>query len=233
MGAQERQQKEKLILEASIKLFTEKGYHATKMEDVAKASKISKGLTYFYYKNKEDLYMAVTKKAFDELKDVFRDIIKIKGRNGLDMLIELSNNYFKFAKNNRMFYDAILNFMGLVQLYNDENLKSNIDPLVLASEHFQKLLEVHHDCGKIGTQMVIQGIKDGSIRPELQPEATFYTIWAMLVGYERLLGPVGFEGKDAKINLETWKPSFNRLLQDMLKGTFQAQKVQPVQGSLF
>ena len=41
MGAQERQQKEKLILEASIKLFTERGYQSTKMEDVAKASKIS------------------------------------------------------------------------------------------------------------------------------------------------------------------------------------------------
>jgi AcrR family transcriptional regulator len=63
MGSHERQQKEKLILEVAIRLFTERGYHATTIDLVAKNAKISKGLTYFYYKNKEDLYMAVTKKG--------------------------------------------------------------------------------------------------------------------------------------------------------------------------
>ena len=42
MGAHERQQKEKLILEVAIKLFTEKGYHTTTMDHVAKNAKISK-----------------------------------------------------------------------------------------------------------------------------------------------------------------------------------------------
>ena len=56
--------KEKRILDAAVALFTAQGFAATRMEDVAKKAGISKGLTYFYYKNKEDLYMALTKKAF-------------------------------------------------------------------------------------------------------------------------------------------------------------------------
>lgn len=233
MGAQERQQKEKLILDAAIRLFTEKGFAATTMDDVAKTAKISKGLTYFYFKNKEDLYLAMTKKAFDELKDIFREIYKNKSRTGLDMVTELSTNYIRFTRSSRTYYQAILDFMGTVQMYNDENLRQKINPLILESEHFQKLLEMHHDCAKIGIQMVGLGTKDGSIRAELNPEVTFYTVWAMLIGYERLSGPVGYESKDTKIQLETWKPGFSRLLQDMLKGTFQAVKVQPVQTSLF
>ncbi len=233
MGAQERQQKEKLILESAIQLFTSKGYHSTKMDDVAKGAKISKGLTYFYFKNKEDLYMAVTKKAFDELKDVFREIIKAKGKSGLDMLTDLANNYIIFSQNNRMYYEAILNFMGIMNLYNNQDLKAKIDPLILDSVHFQKLLEIHHDCAKIGIQMVTQGIKDGSIRPELQHEITFYTVWSMLIGYERLIGPIKYEGKEVKIQIDNWKPGFIKMLHDMLKGSIQAQRPQIVQGSLF
>ncbi len=233
MGAQERTQKEKLILDSAIKLFTEKGYQATKMDEVAKGAKISKGLTYFYYKNKEDLYMAVTRKAFDGLKDVFREVYRTKNKNGMEMLVDLVQKYLHFSQQNRVFYESILNFMGMINLYNDKELKKTIDPLILESVHFQKLLDVHHDCGKIGIQIVSQGIKDGSIRPELQPELTFYTIWSMLIGYERLTGPINYEGKEIKIHVDNWKPGFIRLMQDMLKGTIQASRPQIVQGSLF
>ncbi|MCH7412267.1 TetR/AcrR family transcriptional regulator [Belliella sp. R4-6] len=233
MGAQERTQKEKLILESAIRLFKEKGYHATKMDDVAKGAKISKGLTYFYYKNKEDLYMAVTRKAFEGLKDVFRDVFRSKGKNGMQMLIDLVQKYLDYSLENRMYYDAILNFLGVLSLYNDEHTREKIDPKILESVHFQKLLDIHHDCGKFGIQMVSQGIKDGSIRPELQPEITFYTIWSMLIGYERLSGPVNYENKEIKIHIDNWKPGFIRLMQDMLKGTIQATKPNIVQGSLF
>ena len=132
-----------------------------------------------------------------------------------------------------MYNEAILYFMGIMQLYNNELTRNQIHPLILGSVHFQKLLEIHHDCGRLGTQMVSHGIKDGSIRPELQPEVTFYTIWAMIIGYERLSGPVGFEEKEIKIHLDNWKPGFVKLMQDMLKGTIQAQKPQVVQASLF
>ncbi|MGY6741272.1 MAG: TetR/AcrR family transcriptional regulator [Cecembia sp.] len=228
-----REKKTKLIFDVAIKLFIDKGYAATTMDDVAKTAGISKGLSYFYFKNKEDLYMAVTKKAFDELKGVFRDIYKQKGRSGLEMLTDLASAYITFTQNNSMYNDAILNFMGIMQLYTQEQNKHKIHPLILESEHFRKLLDIHHDCGKLGIQMVSQGIKDGSIRPELQPEVTFYTVWSMIIGYERLTGPVAYEEKEIKIHLDNWKPGFIKLLQDMLKGTIQAQKPQVIQASLF
>ncbi len=229
----EKNNKEKLILDSAVALFTSKGFQATRMEDVARNSGISKGLTYFYYKNKEDLFMALTKKAFDQFKDEFREVYRTKGKNGLEMLSELAIRIPAFAKENQVYYDSILSFLDLIKKYNNPETRAQINPLILESAHFEKLLEIHHEPAKIGVMMVSQGIKDGSIRPELQPEITFYTVWSMIIGYEKMMGPIEYEGKEIKISPSNWEPGFQKLLHDMLRGTIQAVKPVTVQGSLF
>jgi len=221
MGVYERQQKEKQIIQSAIRLFSSKGYHATKMDDVAKQAKMSKGLIYFYFKNKEDLYMAVTKKAYDELRNVFKETAKPKDKKGMDVVMDLVNNFIKFTSENRMFHEAIMNFMGIITLYNDEKLRSKIDPLILESANFQKLLEIHQDPAKIGTQIINLGMQDGSMRSDLQPEATFYTVWTMMIGFERLRGPIEYKGKEEKMSSESWKKGFFKLLYIMLQGNIQ------------
>ncbi|WP_215226150.1 TetR/AcrR family transcriptional regulator [Echinicola shivajiensis] len=233
MGKYERQKKEKEILDSAIGLFAEKGYHNTKMDEVAKKAKMSKGLIYFYYKNKEDLYMAVTRKAFEELKDVFREAQKSKGKSGSEMITILVENFINFTENNKMYQDAILNFMGIMDQYNDPEKRKQIDPLILESPNFTELLEIQHDPAKIGIQIISHGVRDGSMRPDLQPEITFYTVWTMLLGFERLRGPINYDNKEVKISNENWHNGFIKLIQDMLKGTVQAQRPKAVQGSLF
>jgi hypothetical protein len=121
----------------------------------------------------------------------------------------------------------------LLKKYTSPELKSQINPLILDSIHFHKLLELQLEPIRFGIQIVSQGIKDGSIRPELQPEITFYTIWSMVLGYEKMEGPISFEGKETKISHEAWQRGFLKLMQEMLKGTIQATKPQVVQASLF
>ncbi|HAS57667.1 MAG TPA: TetR family transcriptional regulator [Algoriphagus sp.] len=227
--------KEKLILDSAIALFTSKGFQATRMEDVAKKAGISKGLSYFYFKNKEDLFMALTKKAFDQLKDEFRDewSNRSRGKSGLAMLSDLIIRISNFAKNNQILYDSVINFLDLMKKYNSEKERESINALILESVHFQKLLEIHHEPAKLGILMVSHGIKDGSITPELQPEITFYTIWSMMIGFEKMRGPIEYEAKEVKINPENWEPGFIKLMQEMLKGTIQASKPTTVQTSLF
>lgn len=225
--------KEKLILDSAVALFTSKGYQATRMEDISKRVGISKGLTYFYYKNKEDLFMALTKKAFDQFKEEFREVLRSKGKNGLEMLTDLMAKIINFSKEQPVYYFAVLNFLDVLKKYNEPALRREIDPLILDSVHFHKLLEIHHEPIKLGIQMVSLGIKDGSIRPELQPEITFYTVWGMIIGFEKMAGPVNFEGKEAKVSAEAWELGFTKLMQDMLRGTIQASRPAIVQTSLF
>ena len=47
------------ITEAAFQAFAEKGYAATRVEEVAKRAGVSKGLLYLYFKTKEELFKAV------------------------------------------------------------------------------------------------------------------------------------------------------------------------------
>ncbi|HEX3012268.1 MAG TPA: TetR/AcrR family transcriptional regulator, partial [Syntrophomonadaceae bacterium] len=46
----------KLIIEKAIEVFSQKGYEATNMQDIADAAGISRGPLYYHFKNKKDLY---------------------------------------------------------------------------------------------------------------------------------------------------------------------------------
>jgi AcrR family transcriptional regulator len=47
--------KRRLIVDAAIKVFAEKGYHGTRISDIAHHAEIAYGLVYHYFKNKEEI----------------------------------------------------------------------------------------------------------------------------------------------------------------------------------
>ncbi len=51
------------IIAAALACFAERGYAATKLEDVAAAAGISKGTIYLYFPTKEELFRAVVRQA--------------------------------------------------------------------------------------------------------------------------------------------------------------------------
>jgi len=54
-----KQERPQEITEAAFQAFAEKGYAATRVEEVAKRAGVSKGLLYLYFKTKEELFKAV------------------------------------------------------------------------------------------------------------------------------------------------------------------------------
>lgn len=51
------------IIAAAIKLFVAKGYSGTRLDEVAREARVSKGLPYLYFESKEDLFKAVVREA--------------------------------------------------------------------------------------------------------------------------------------------------------------------------
>ena len=51
------------ILDAALTVFVEKGFAATKLDDVAVAAGISKGLLYRYFDNKAELFKEVIRQT--------------------------------------------------------------------------------------------------------------------------------------------------------------------------
>lgn len=51
------------LLAAAIDLFVERGFAATRLEDVARRAGVSKGTLYLYFENKEELFKAVVRNS--------------------------------------------------------------------------------------------------------------------------------------------------------------------------
>jgi AcrR family transcriptional regulator len=54
------------IIQAALELFVTRGFAATKLEDVARAAGVSKGLPYVYFRSKEELFKAVIAEAIGD-----------------------------------------------------------------------------------------------------------------------------------------------------------------------
>ena len=65
MGIQERKEREKerrrqQIIIAAKRVFSDKGFNKTTMEDIAEEAELSPGTLYLYFKNKEELYASLS-----------------------------------------------------------------------------------------------------------------------------------------------------------------------------
>ena len=57
-------------MSVALKLFAEKGYHATSISQIAVKAKVSKGLMYNYFSSKEDLLDEIIEEGFIALTEL-------------------------------------------------------------------------------------------------------------------------------------------------------------------
>ena len=62
------------ILDVAARIFSEKGYEATSIQEVAEEVGILKGSLYYYIKTKEDLLYGVIERAYAAAMDVIEDL---------------------------------------------------------------------------------------------------------------------------------------------------------------
>jgi AcrR family transcriptional regulator len=86
------------IARAALDLFVTKGFAATKLDDVAKAAGVSKGLPYLYFRNKEELFKAVIVEAIGEPLVRANDLVDSFEGSTDDLLRELTAKFREFAE---------------------------------------------------------------------------------------------------------------------------------------
>ncbi len=93
----ERSQRIAQIREAALSVFSEKGYEAATMDEIAERAELSKGILYYYFPSKKELYRSLVleftarfyQQAYQRVKhmDDFREIISA--------LLDFHIDYFK------------------------------------------------------------------------------------------------------------------------------------------
>lgn len=58
------------LLKSALELYSEKGYHKTTVDEIAKNAGLSTGVAYRYFKNKKDLLLAAISYGFTTIKEM-------------------------------------------------------------------------------------------------------------------------------------------------------------------
>ena len=150
------------ILQASLHLFAEKGFHGTSMRDIARSADITEGLIYHYFENKRDLFRAIIDEhSFLPLLRTLPELAEHLDLRGL--LIVLARGFFDVLRQNTeltrlllqevqvfpeekeaFFSDAVgQSISELAQILDSrmsERTRAQIDPQVAARIFFNSLL---------------------------------------------------------------------------------------------
>lgn len=69
VSAQYKIEVKEKIVESALITFSKYGYDKTRMDDIAEATKVSKGTLYLYFRSKEELFYAISERNISRLKE--------------------------------------------------------------------------------------------------------------------------------------------------------------------
>ena len=159
MGIQERKEREKLqrkeiFLDAALALFKQKGIAETTMDHIAERAEYSKGTLYQFFRSKEDIQYEVSIRGAEILNQKLLQSID-KNKSGLENLESIGWAFINFSKKYEVYFELFIMFQSI------DLSKLNI-PIEKVDQYFKEQSPF-----TIIIKMVQEGIKDGSLRPDL------------------------------------------------------------------
>ena len=114
------------LLDAALTLFVEKGFAASRAEEVAQRAGVSKGTLYLYYPSKEELFKAVVRQNLSSLIAEGEELAQQFEGSSSELLATLLQVWWERVGNtsaagiHKIVLAEVRNFPELAQFYTDE-----------------------------------------------------------------------------------------------------------------
>lgn len=88
--------KRELILEAAVKIFVKKGFHGSKMEEIAQEADVGKGTVYEYFPSKKELFKEMVKHSINHYSYLLKTqlSLEISSAEKLEAIIKNQIKYY-------------------------------------------------------------------------------------------------------------------------------------------
>ncbi len=168
----EKEERRAQILDAAERLFLEHGYEKTTVDRVAERAEVSKGLVYLYFANKQELFMAMTRRGFELFREQTRQALDTEGagRHGLYRFRLFAECYTRFSVNHPGYFQAMSQF-GSAEIVRSQP-GSNEEA---CTNHLLETLDAM-------TEVIVGGQEDGSIRGDVPARELAITGWSTIHG---------------------------------------------------
>ncbi|MBA2133943.1 TetR/AcrR family transcriptional regulator [Capillibacterium thermochitinicola] len=182
----EQQQARERILDASVQLFSQKGYDGTRVSEIAEAANVTKALIYYYFKSKEDILDHLVRFLLDNATAMTMDfihtnIVQMIKDGRLDILpdrLHFNDNAAIrcFLENVQVYFEKVLDYLlqyrHILRIFMLESLKD--------SKHNTKLFRLMDFFGDSEKNLLLKTIsaadQDFNYTPELLVFKFFYAI---------------------------------------------------------
>lgn len=164
--------KREAIMEAAIRLFSEKGFKSSSTAEICALTGVAEGTLFYHFKTKEDLLLHILARIKTEILEEFdRYVSDRKPDTGLDRVEEAVCFYLYLAGKMEE------RFLLLHRRYLYELAQSNPTCRDCLMDIYECLIDIFE-------QAVLQGQTDGSIAP-MPPRKTALLLFAMVDGLVR------------------------------------------------
>jgi len=150
----DRELKREAVLRTAVGLFNEKGFHATSLDDVAEALKVTKPTIYHYFSNKDEVLFECVRRGVESIRDAGIEV-EARGGSGMERLKAHMRNYAIVMTND---------FGMCVTRTADHEL---------SKESRNRFRALKRETDITIRRVVEEGMRDGSIAPGDQRLMTF------------------------------------------------------------
>ncbi|BCU83138.1 hypothetical protein JIR001_29210 [Polycladomyces abyssicola] len=70
-----RERRIQQILEAALKVYRARGYHGAEIGEIARVAGLGRGLIYYYFRNKRDLFLTLIRRTLEAWQERAKDIL--------------------------------------------------------------------------------------------------------------------------------------------------------------
>ncbi|MGN0687055.1 MAG: TetR/AcrR family transcriptional regulator [Oscillospiraceae bacterium] len=155
------------IMEAAEKLFSEKGYVQTTIDDISKASEYSRRTIYAYYENKDDILHHIIENGLRTLKADIENAVN----NDDDFVGRYKAICMAMSKYQREYPHSIDN----VNSVNSVNLDFSD-----VSDTVKSILLLGTEINTILASFIETGKENGIVRKDIVPMLTVYVLWSSI-----------------------------------------------------
>lgn len=204
MNETTRRVKEENYLDAAEQVFSKFGFQNTKMEDIAEKAGCSKPTLYNYFSSKENLYMAITHRAFEKLMDYLHNAVNENAANsGMVSSIQAFKAYQQFSEQHFFYQQLLLQHMDLVRSISNQREHPWLTDAMEKSLYFQKVKSIQNSPMVLCVEQIQRGQQDHSIKNSRNAIEIFLTAWAFIIGFTKITGIAS--GTMYQYPLEAWK----------------------------
>ncbi len=172
MGIKERramevQMRRNQILDAARQLLFSLGIENVSISRISKKAQLGVGTIYFYFKNKEEIFIALQEEGIELLFSMIQQVLENK--LGLDeKLVQVAEAYYDFSQNQPEYFNIINCFLSSARIYFPEKQKKEID---LTGKKILKVIE----------HILLEGVESGFFQ-EQDPRKFSIMFWGTIHG---------------------------------------------------